>query len=197
MIDNRRLEARTLAQLSFTLHQLGEAAQAASYAQQALQLARKGGYQAVQAEALTVWGQLLLDRQQPAKAAVLLREAYTLWQSLGRTRRALVAQGGLVDSLRLLDDQTNVVQIVEEILLRLPQTPGDEATPPESVLLACYHILRRQNDPRALPILQRAYEALIVKAAKIQETALRHSFLQEVKTHRELLTLHQHLFSAN
>lgn len=197
MIDNRRLEARTLAQLSFTLHQMGEAAQAASYAQQALQLARKGGYQAVQAEALTVWGQLLLDRQQPAKAAVLLREAYTLWQSLGRTRRALVAQGGLVDSLRLLDDQTNVVQIVEEILLRLPQTPGDEATPPESVLLACYHILRRQNDPRALPILQRAYEALIAKAAKIQETALRHSFLQEVKTHRELLTLHQHLFRAN
>jgi DNA-binding SARP family transcriptional activator/predicted ATPase len=86
MIDNHRLEARTLAQLSITLHQTGETAQAASHAQQALQIARSGGYQAVQAEALTVWGQLFLERCQPAKAVTLLREAYTLWQSLGRPR---------------------------------------------------------------------------------------------------------------
>ena len=190
MIDNQRLEARTLAQLSLTLHQTGETAQAASYAQQALQIARNGGYQAVQAEALTVWGQLFLERCQPAKAATLLREAYTLWQSLGRPRRALVAQGGLVDSLRLLNEESAALQLVEEILLCLPKTEKDEALPPEGVLLACFHVLQQQKDRRALPILQRAYAALIAKAARIQEATLRHSFLQEIKTHRELLTLY-------
>jgi len=190
MIDNQRLEARTLAQLSLTLHQTGETAQAASYAQQALQIARNGGYQAVQAEALTVWGQLFLERCQPAKAATLLREAYTLWQSLGRPRRALVAQGGLVDSLRLLNEESAALQLVEEILLCLPKTEKDEALPPEGVLLACFHVFQQQKDRRALPILQRAYAALIAKAARIQEATLRHSFLQEIKTHRELLTLY-------
>lgn len=190
MIDNHRLEARTLAQLGITLHQTGETAQAASYAQQALQIARNGGYQAVQAEALTVWGQLLLDRQQPAKAAMLLREAYTLWQSLGRPRRALLAQSALVDSLRLLGEETTALQLVEEILLRLPEPSDDEAPPPEGVLLACFYLLQQQNDLRTRTILQRAYSALMAKADKIQDTLLRHSFLYAIKTHQELLTLY-------
>lgn len=190
MIDNQRLEARTLAQLSLTLHQVGETGHAASYAQQALQIARNGGYQAVQAEALTVWGQLLLDHEQPAKASSLLREASTLWQSLGRPRRALVAQGALVDSLRLLDDEAAALQLVEEILLRLPQPSNDEAPPPEGVLFACFHLLRQKNDARALPILQRAHQALITKATRIRDETLRHSFLQAIKTHRELLTIY-------
>lgn len=191
MINDQRLEARTLAQLGFACHQMGETTTAASYAQQALQIARKGGYQAVQAEVLTVWGQILLDRQESAKAVKLFQEAYTLWQLLGRTRRALVAKGGLVDSHYSLGDQSNALALVNEILMQMTAIMGKEATPPESVLLACYRVLHVHSHRRAEALLQRACQLLLAKADKLQDRELRHSFLYEVKTHRELLTLAQ------
>lgn len=191
MINDRRLEARTLAQLGFALHQLGETTTAASYAQQALQIARKGGYQAVQAEVLTVWGQILLDRQECAKAAKLFQEAYALWQLLGRTRRALVAKGGLVDSHYSLGEQCRALALVHEILTEMTGATRKEATPPESVLLTCYRVLHVHNDRRAEALLQRACHLLLAKADKLQDLDLRHSFLSQVKTHRELLALAQ------
>ena len=191
MINDRRLEGRTLVQLGFTLHQMGETSTAASSIQQALQIAHKGGYQAVRAEVLTVWGQILLDRQEGAKAVTLFREAYTLWQLLGRMRRALVAQGGLVESLHLLGDHTGALEVVNEILSQVAISPGKEAIPPESVLLACYHILHVHSDGRAAALLQRAYQLLMAKANKLQNHDLRHSFLYQIKTHRELLALTQ------
>lgn len=196
MINDRRLEGRTLVQLGFTLHQMGETTAAASSIQQALQIAQKGGYQAVQAEVLTVWGQILLDRQEGAKAATLFREAYRLWQLLGRTRRALVAQGGLVESLRLLGDHTSALHLVNEILPQLAISPGKEAMLPESVLLACYHVLQVSNDGRAAALLQRAYQLLMAKANKLEAHDLRHSFLYQIKTHRELLALTQEILPA-
>lgn len=189
MINDRRLEGRTLVQLGFTLHQMGETTTAASSIQQALQIAHKGGYQAVQAEVLTVWGQILLDRQEGAKAVTLFREAYTLWQLLGRTRRALVAQGGLVESLHFLGDYTGALELVNEILSQVASSPGKGAMPPESVLLSCYYILQYHSDGRAAALLQRAYQLLMAKANKLQAPDLRHSFLYQVKTHRELLAL--------
>lgn len=189
--NDRRLEARTLAQLGFALHQIGETINATSHTQQALQIARNGGYQAVQAEVLNVCGQIWLDRQESAKAIPLFREAYTLWQLLGRARRALIAQAGLVDSLHLLGDQTDALYLVNEILAQVAVTTGKEATPSEGVLLACYRVLQFHSDGRAEPLLQRAYQLLMTKANKLQADELRHSFLYEVKPHRELLALTQ------
>ncbi|MBX3014990.1 MAG: tetratricopeptide repeat protein [Caldilineaceae bacterium] len=193
MINEGRLEARTLAQLSFTLYQLGETTSAVNYCQQALQLARRGGYQAVQAEALTVWGGFLVARQQGAQAAQIYSEAYTLWQSLGRTQRALVAQSGLVDSLLLLGNHSGALLTVELILAQLTAAatsiPLPEEPPAEQVLLSCYRILAAHQDPRALPLLQQALQSLQAKAAKLQDEQVRHSFLQRVKIHHELLML--------
>lgn len=199
MIGERRLEARALAQVSITLHHLNEATSAASYCQQALHIARQGGYQAVQAEALTVWGQILVDRQQGAQAAQAYHEAYELWKSLGRVQRALMAQGGLVDSLLLLGDRSGALHLVETILMQL--TPVTELSsfpdplpswvPAEQVLLSCYRALEANHDPRAMPLLQQASQLLYAKAAKIQDDNLRQSFLQRVTVHRELIALTQ------
>lgn len=191
MINDRRLEARTLAQLGFAFHQVAESATVASYAQQALQIARKGGYQAVQAEVLTVWGQILLDRQESAKAATLFQEAYTLWQLLGRKRRALVAQGGLVDSYYALGKQSSALRLVNEILEQITLSTRKEAVPPESVLLSCYRVLQAHSDGRAAALLQRAHQLLMAKADQLQDRDLRHSFLYQVKVHRELVALAQ------
>lgn len=191
MIGDRRLEARALAQMSLTLHHLGETTSAAGYCQQALHMARQGGYQAVQAEALTVWGQILLDRHQGAQAAEVYRKAHALWQRLGRTQRALMAQGGLVDSLLLVGDRAGALHTVETIWGQLITTAAQEGAPVEPVLLSCYRTLEAHQDPRAMPLLQQANQLLEAKAAKLQDDNLRQSFLQRIKAHRTLLTLIQ------
>ena len=68
--------------------------------------------------------------------------------------------------------------------------------PPESVLLSCYHLLQFHSDGRAAALLQRAYQLLMAKANKLQAHDLRHSFLYQVKTHRELLALTPEILHA-
>ncbi|MEZ4735668.1 MAG: BTAD domain-containing putative transcriptional regulator [Caldilineaceae bacterium] len=191
MIGERRLEARALAQMSLTLHHLGETADAAGYCQHALHMARQGGYQAVQAEALTVWGQILVDRRQGVQAAEIYREAYALWQRLGRTQRALLAQGGLMESLLMMGDQVGALRIVETIWDQLFFVAEQEGAPVESVLLSCYRTLEAHRDSRAISFLRRGNQLLEAKAAKLQDDNLRQSFLQRIKAHHTLMALAQ------
>lgn len=209
MIGDRRLEARALVQLGLALHIIGEAGTAASNCQQALYIARTHGYQAVEAEALTVWGQLLLARQQYTQAITVYREALNLWQKLGRTQRILLVQGGLVDSLRLNGDLSAAQEFVEAILAvsfpaltlaasrLLVATPHTNPQPPVSatptvasqVLFACYQQLLTQGDVRATTLLHHAQQLLQAKAAKIVDEQLRHSFIEQIDAHRQLLAL--------
>ena len=209
MIGDRRLEARALAQLGLALHVIGEASAAASNCQQALYIARMHGYQAVEAEALTVWGQLLVARQQYTQAIMVYQEALNLWQKLGRTQRILLVQGGLVDSLRLNGDLSAAQEFVEAILavsfpaLTLAASPLLVAAPhPDAqptviatptiasqVLFACCKQLLTQGDVRAATLLHQAQQLLQAKAAKIADEQLRHSFIEQIAAHRQLLAL--------
>lgn len=213
MIGDRRLEARALIQLGQTLHVTGESTAAASNCQQALQIARLHGYQAVEAEALTVWGQLLLARQQYVQAIATYREALTLWEKLGRSQRMLVAQSGLIDSLRLSGDLSAAKRVVEAVLttesiaasLKAPTVVATEDDSAESaahsspviasqVWWSCYQTLAVHGDPRASTLLQHAQQLLQAKAAQIADEQLRNSFLHEIDVHRQVLTLS---FSTN
>jgi len=208
MIGDRRLEARSLIQLGQTLHATGESIAAASNCQQALQIARLHGYQAVEAEALTVWGQLLLARQQYVQATATYREALALWEKLGRIQRMLVAQSGLIDSLRLSGELSASMTVVETVLavelihasIKPPATLLTEDDPVElglrstpviasQVWLACYQTLAAYGDSRAPSLLQHAQQLLYAKVAQISDEQLRDSFLHQIPAHHQLLAL--------
>jgi hypothetical protein len=55
------------------------------------------------------------------------------------------------------------------------------------VYLACYRVLRANEDPRAEQLLNRAYDLLQGRAAKIADEGLRRSFLEDVAANREVL----------
>jgi ADP-ribose pyrophosphatase YjhB (NUDIX family) len=53
--------------------------------------------------------------------------------------------------------------------------------------LTCYRVLGADQDPRAEELLKTAHGLLQEQAAKITDEQLRHSFLENVATHRELV----------
>ena len=51
----------------------------------------------------------------------------------------------------------------------------------------CWQVLDRAGDPRALPLLARAHEALQGRAAELNDPALRYGFLERVPPNREII----------
>jgi len=97
------------------------------------------------------------------------------------------AQGDLVQA------QTHL----EEVLLRLesdPELPGAER--PFRVHLICYQVLHSAGNTRARPLLERAYHLLQARAARIPDEAIRHSFLQNIVAHRELVQAYEAVFAS-
>jgi hypothetical protein len=66
---------------------------------------------------------------------------------------------------------------------------------PLQVYLTCYHVLNATSEhtpttlERADSLLSRAHTELMARAADIGDEALRIKFLQNVKTHQEILAL--------
>jgi hypothetical protein len=64
---------------------------------------------------------------------------------------------------------------------------------PFPLYLTCYHVLTATHDPRARPLLQRAYTLLQSYAANIHDEILRDSFLQNVSVHRQLILAYEEI----
>lgn len=190
-LKDRRLIAKTRINLGLVAYYLNEDVSAEHYCQQALHAARKYHFRAVEAEALTVLGQILTKQQNLALAADLFAQAHRLWQELGREKMVTFAKAGLAYVALLGGDRANARQFVEEILA----TPIDAATniihEPGFIFLVCYQVLITHQDPRAAQILQTACDLVQTQAATIQDPALRQSFLQRVTANRALMALAQ------
>jgi len=58
---------------------------------------------------------------------------------------------------------------------------------PLRVHLICFRVFEAVNDGRATEVLRRAHAQLQEKALKIVEEEVRHLFLENITTHRELI----------
>ena len=59
---------------------------------------------------------------------------------------------------------------------------------PARIYMTCYHVLRANQDPRAQEILITAHRLVQERAATITNEKMRRSFLENVPTHREILS---------
>jgi hypothetical protein len=55
------------------------------------------------------------------------------------------------------------------------------------IYLTCYRVLRAMGDPRASEILDAAYRLIQERADKIEDEALRRSYLENVAANREII----------
>lgn len=75
---------------------------------------------------------------------------------------------------------------IEPLLPHLPDTKSAGGDRPIALFLACYQVLDAVGDGRAADVLQRGQRYLVEMAAKIDDEALRRSFLENVPHNLEL-----------
>jgi class 3 adenylate cyclase/tetratricopeptide (TPR) repeat protein len=180
-------EMLTLIGLGSVLTRLGQYGQSADCLQRA-----RIGHQEMEdpmgeGSVLNCQGTLAYIQGQYEQARSCYEQALALRQASGLISIAEDRAGlALVDLVQGELDQASAE--VEEILAIVNDDPHlSGATHPGRVFLACYQVLQAGQDPRTDEILAQARTLLQQRAAKIADPALRHSFLQNVPEHRQLL----------
>jgi len=183
---HRRTQGLAVGSLGLFSHYLGDDELAMEYCQQAVLVGRDSAHRFVQAWGLTWLGHVLVDLESLDEAADAYRRALVLRRELHEHHRVIEPLAGLA-SVSL--DQGNITQAqihLEEILGYLEAGSLDGTWEPGRVYLTCYRVLRANEDPRAEDILEKGYQFLQERAAKIGDEGERRSYLENVAANREL-----------
>ena len=168
----------------------GDAVGALAYARRAVAAAERVGSHVDHADALVVTAQILAGMKQLDEARRAYQRAIELCGGVEGASEAITARAGLaVIALENCDRPEALVQ-VEMILSTQQADPDAGSDQPFAIQLICYRVLDALDDPRAPGILARAHRNLLSYADGIADSALRHSFLENVPAHRELQETH-------
>jgi class 3 adenylate cyclase/tetratricopeptide (TPR) repeat protein len=186
-MGDRSQEPLATANLSQLALWEGDAALAREHAATALEVAAEVRAQALQVFALWCLGNAELALgdldgadSAYARASELARAAKSPQEhdaSAGRARVAL-ARGDLAAAVASLGP----------VLAAMDAGVGLDGTlSATTTQFICWQVLDRSGDPRALPLLAQAHEALQARAAELDDPALRDSFLTRVPPNREIV----------
>jgi predicted ATPase/DNA-binding SARP family transcriptional activator/class 3 adenylate cyclase len=183
------LEGALLACLAWVSAHLGDKEGAQAYARQAQPVLQDKKKRFSSTIALLGHALFLLGR--PAEAADVYLQATASPQTtidLAWSREILAGRA----RVHLAQGEPGAaLACVEEILDQMETDPIFHFTlEPLRLYLTCYRVLCANEDPRAGPVLQAAYDLLQEQAAKFDNPALRRSFLENVAAHREIVALY-------
>jgi tetratricopeptide (TPR) repeat protein len=168
-------------------HHLGDYAAGQEHGQRALSIARQLGHRHLEGEALTYLGHCLVGAGSLAEAIDAYQEALDTRRQLAEHSLAMETLAGLARVSLAQNDLARAQTHVEEILSFLEDNTLDCAEEPFWAYLTCYRVLHANQDARAQVLLTTAHSLLQDLAAKIDDEALRRSFLENVAAHREIV----------
>jgi predicted ATPase/class 3 adenylate cyclase len=183
-------EAYVRINLSAYAGRLADTQGALTNAAEGLALSRQLGDPSAEAWALTYLGNARLELGDLEQSQANHQGALEIRRRLNQPNLAAEPLAGLARGALLRGDTAVAAQYAGEILATL-QGGGtlEGADEPLRVYLSCYQALQAASDPQARGILEKAYSLLQQQAAGIPEEGLRHSFLQGIPYHREILRL--------
>jgi tetratricopeptide (TPR) repeat protein len=182
----RWVESKTLVALSLACHVQGSDEAARDYAQQALENG-PAPYHLGQGDSALALGHALAGLGDGAGAIAAYHEALDRYRQSGYLNPPVEARAGLARVALAQGDKLQALEHVEAILHHLQAHTVDGTHEPFRIRLTCYQILRANKDARAGEVLRTAYGLLQERAAGIEDERLRHSFLEKVPFHRELV----------
>jgi DNA-binding SARP family transcriptional activator/predicted ATPase/Tfp pilus assembly protein PilF len=185
-IGDRHDECVTLYQLGQLYHQQEENDTAQQYCQQALHIVQDFDDPRLRGQVLTGLGHILVELQDLAGAATAYQQALDLQSTLGQPQLAAEPLAGLAHISLAREDLYLAQSQAVEVLSLLEHGALDHARDPCRIFWICYRVLRASQDPRAQKILIAAYNLLQERATKIEDEALRHSYLENVACHQTL-----------
>ena len=185
-------EGQAYVNLAHLYYLMGQRAVAEEYVQRGLTIARALQDMNLEADAQVCRGHIHLDAEELAEAKAAYVRAWELRQDLDQPHRAVDGRAGLARVALAREDWEQARKHVEAILSYMEAHPNlDGIEDPGLVYLACYQGLAAMRDACAAEVLAVAHHYLQTKAAKIEDDALRQSFLENVVAHRELLAAYQ------
>jgi tetratricopeptide (TPR) repeat protein len=175
-----------LGNLCRLFHDLGAYAAALEHGQQALQIAhdmKVPEFVGVSSIDLALAHEGLGQWDEASQA---YQHVFTVRRQLGFLHLSMEALAGLVRAALAKDDLPLALHYVEQIMAHEAerQSTGEEDF--FRIRLACFRALQAAGDPRAPAVLDQAHQFLQAQASKIQDPALRQSFLQKVPVHRQI-----------
>lgn len=109
-----------------------------------------------------------------------------LFETLGQLVWRVEALAGLAVVQRALGKRAAALQSVDEVLAHLAEKPLGGAREPLLVYWNCYQVLLACDDARADGVLNSAEILLNQTASQIEDSAQRHSYLNNIRSHRAL-----------
>jgi predicted ATPase len=182
----RWVQSKILVALGLVCHFEGEDETARGYAQRALENG-PAPYHLGQGQSSLVLGHALAGLRDGAGAIATYRQALDRYRQSGFLNNPMEALAGLARVALAQGDKLQALEHVEAILHHLRAHTLDGTFEPFRVYLTCYRVLKANEDTRAEEELRTAYQLLQERAAGIEDDRLRHSFLEKVPSHRELV----------
>lgn len=184
-------------QVAFAIrhYEAGDAGQALVYARRAVQAAERVGSRVDHADALVVTARILAGMDVPGEASRAYQRGIELCDGVDGASEAISARAGLALIALSRDDLPEALAHVDTILATLANHPDGCVDRPAAVHLACYRVLDAVDDPRATGVLREAYRRLHEYADRIANDGRRHTFLENVRAHRELRQAYAELTS--
>ena len=186
-LGERNLICQGLTALGALSYHSGKPENAIENCRRALLLARETSNRTAQSQGLVIQGHALREMGQLDEAADCYRQALELAIDLDFPHLAMQVQTGLAAIAFARGNLVEAMPPMQDILDYLETHALSTLDEIFWIFISCYRILRAASDPRALPTLQAAHTLLQKIAAGIDDPALRNSFLQNVRSNRELL----------
>jgi DNA-binding SARP family transcriptional activator/predicted ATPase len=184
-VGDKRSELWGLCNLGLLLHHLGDDEEACRHTRQALQAAQELDERDIQGYALTYLGHAVMGLGRLAEAADAYQRAYDLRQALGQINLSMEPLAGLARVALAQDDLAQA----EALVAKIPLVDANAMHGIGEVFWVyqtCHCVFAAAQDPRAQDVLVTACALLQERAAKIPGEETRHSFLENVVTHRQL-----------
>lgn len=184
-VGNRGSEANGRSCLAQVLLELGDPAAALESAEAALRIARDIGDRYFEATSLTGIGHAFdaLGRSDPAREQHAA--ARDVFDAIGMPHSAMEPMAAIARVALAAGDIGAAIDQVDAILVRQAAVANWNGS--FSVRLLCWQVLAAARDPRAADLLAHARVDLLASADRINDPAVRKSFLDNVSAHRQII----------
>lgn len=190
-IGSRAQECGILAALSEIDLLEGKLAAASQRAHDAVAIGTEAGFQDGEANALLVHGNVFLALNQPDAAVPLLQQALTIRRALKEQHRSTEIWAAMAQVAIHQDDWPQALVHVQAILDYLATDSLNSIPSRFQIYLTCCQVLLYRQDDRAHDLLVSTHQQLQNRAANIQNSTLRISYLTNVAAHRTIIELYQ------
>ena len=190
-IGNRQGECVSLDNLSLIYYHLGEYEKSLEYSSANLISAQELGIPSTEAFAYHHRGHALAALNDLDGAAQAYQQALQLRTEISETMHAIESLAGLAQVTLSKGDLAAALAIAGQLIEHLDSKGSIGMVEPLWVHWVCYQILQAGQDQRAVRVLSDAYRILHLRAAQITDEALQHSFLTNIRVHRNIIAVYE------